>query len=137
MNAASRDFLIQLLVHRFDGAIVTGLVACSLSACAGVSTDRRAGDSFSAAVANQPVRPDSGDLAAALAPVFAEGMAKEGIPGAVVVLVADGRVVLARGYGVADLASRRPVDPATTIFPIASISKVFAGSISMPMSTVT
>jgi CubicO group peptidase (beta-lactamase class C family) len=138
MNAASRDVLIQLPVHRIDGGtsgvIVAGLVAFCLSGCTGVSTDRRAGDSFSAAAANQPVLPDSGELAAAMAPVFAEGMAKEGVPGAVVVLVADGRVVFAQGYGVAGLASRRPVDPATTIFPIASISKVFTATAVMQLA---
>jgi len=49
----------------------------------------------------------------------------EGAPGAAAVLVRrDGRVTL-RGYGVADLASRRAVDPETTVFRIGSISKTF------------
>jgi CubicO group peptidase (beta-lactamase class C family) len=46
-------------------------------------------------------------------------------PGAAAVLVRrDGRVTL-RGYGVADLAAQRAVDPETTVFRIGSISKTF------------
>ena len=61
-------------------------------------------------------------------------MAREKIPGAVFILVADGRIVLARGYGLADVASKRPVDPATTIFPIASISKLFTATALMQLA---
>ena len=35
-------------------------------------------------------------------------MARAGIPGLAVAAVADGRVRLARGYGLADIATRRP-----------------------------
>lgn len=46
-----------------------------------------------------------------------------GIPGAVVVIVKDGKPLTERGFGVADLHSRRAVDPARTIFRLGSISK--------------
>ena len=48
--------------------------------------------------------------------------AKPGIPGASVAAVRDGEVVLAEGYGVADLKTRRKVT-ADTMFNIASVSK--------------
>ena len=48
---------------------------------------------------------------------------KAHVPGAVVVVVKDGQVVLSRGYGFADLEARRPVDPLTTGFRAASVSK--------------
>ncbi|MCX7174500.1 MAG: serine hydrolase [Proteobacteria bacterium] len=49
----------------------------------------------------------------------------EGAPGAAAVLVRrDGRVTL-RGYGMADLAKKRVVNPETTVFRIGSISKTF------------
>lgn len=49
----------------------------------------------------------------------------DGAPGAAAVLVrGDGRVTL-RGYGMADLATRRSVNPETTVFRIGSISKTF------------
>jgi CubicO group peptidase (beta-lactamase class C family) len=77
---------------------------------------------------------DPAALAALLDPVFAEGMAEEHIPGAVFILVQGDRVVLEKGYGVADLASRRPVRAATTQFPIASISKVFTATAVMQLA---
>ena len=47
------------------------------------------------------------------------------IAGAVVVIVKDGRVLTQRGFGYADKAARKPVDPATTMFRAGSISKLF------------
>ena len=44
------------------------------------------------------------------------------IPGAGLAIVHDGKLVVARGYGVADVADHRPVEP-TTPFLIASVSK--------------
>ena len=50
---------------------------------------------------------------------------KGNIPGAVVVVVKDGRILTQRGYGFADVARRRKVDPAATLFRPGSISKLF------------
>jgi CubicO group peptidase (beta-lactamase class C family) len=50
-------------------------------------------------------------------------MAAEHIPGAAVVVVQDGKLVLSKGYGFANLERRVPVDPAWTRFRIGSISK--------------
>lgn len=47
------------------------------------------------------------------------------IAGAVVVVVKDGQVLTQRGYGHADMKTRRPVDPDTTLFRPGSISKLF------------
>jgi len=47
------------------------------------------------------------------------------IAGAVVVIVKDGQVVTQRGYGFADAAARKPVDPDTTMFRPGSVSKLF------------
>src|SRR5690606_4750058 len=47
------------------------------------------------------------------------------IAGAAVCVVQDGAVVLAKGYGFADLDPPRPVDAATTLFRIGSITKTF------------
>ena len=49
------------------------------------------------------------------------------VPGAAVAIVKDGRVVLARGYGVRSLARREPVDSLTR-FGIASNTKAFTAS---------
>ena len=47
------------------------------------------------------------------------------IAGAVVVIVKDGKVLTQRGFGYADVAARKRVDPATTMFRAGSISKLF------------
>ena len=46
------------------------------------------------------------------------------IPGAVVVIVKDGSILTARGFGYADVARRTPVDPQKTLFRPGSISKL-------------
>lgn len=56
---------------------------------------------------------------------FAERLPAHHIPGAVFVWVRDGRVVLSRGYGVANLEHDSPVDPETTAFRVGSVSKLF------------
>jgi len=71
---------------------------------------------------------DSSELSRFVDPVFAAQLEKEHIPGAVFVLVQDGRILYQRGYGLADLATLKPVDPAKTIWRIGSISKVFTAT---------
>jgi CubicO group peptidase (beta-lactamase class C family) len=60
--------------------------------------------------------------------LFAGLMETHHIPGAVLVVVEDGRVAVAKGYGVADLQTQGPVDPQTTLFRVASISKLFVAT---------
>ncbi|TGX48740.1 class A beta-lactamase-related serine hydrolase [Sphingomonas gei] len=52
-------------------------------------------------------------------------LGRDDIAGAVVVIVKDGQVLTRRGYGYADIASRRKVDPETTLFRVGSTSKLF------------
>lgn len=47
------------------------------------------------------------------------------IAGAVVVVVKDGRIVTERGFGYADVAAKKPVDPKLTLFRPGSVSKLF------------
>ena len=54
--------------------------------------------------------------------LFRQFMAKYRVPGASFALARNGRLIYARGFGVADLASGRPVLP-DSLFRIASISK--------------
>ena len=50
---------------------------------------------------------------------------KNNLAGAVVVIVKNGQILVAKGYGYADIAAKTPVDPATTLFRPGSISKTF------------
>lgn len=54
-----------------------------------------------------------------------KAMPSGSIAGAVVVVVKDGNVVVSKGYGYADVAAKKPVDPASAMFRVASISKLF------------
>lgn len=71
---------------------------------------------------------DADELRRMMDSIVPAAMAERQIPGAVLVVVRDGRVVLSRGYGMADVARGRRVDPDSTVFPIGSISKLFTAT---------
>jgi len=52
-------------------------------------------------------------------------MKQHHIPGAVIAVVKDGRPLFVRGYGYFNLEKQSEVDPETTLFRIASITKLF------------
>ena len=82
--------------------------------------------------ATQPLPPRrafaADDLAQFVDTLIARQMEREHIPGAVFLLVKDGQVLYQRGYGYANVAERKPVDPEKTIWRIGSISKVFTAT---------
>jgi CubicO group peptidase (beta-lactamase class C family) len=49
------------------------------------------------------------------------------LPGITVSVVKEGEVVLLKGYGLANVEQQVPVDPATSLFRIGSITKTFTG----------
>jgi len=53
------------------------------------------------------------------------GLAEGDIAGGEVVVVRDGSVLFAKGYGVADVKTQRPVSPGETLFRAGSVSKTF------------
>lgn len=57
--------------------------------------------------------------------VVSSYMRKDKLPGVTLAIVKDGEVVLLKGYGIAGVNPERKVDPLTTLFRIASISKTF------------
>lgn len=65
------------------------------------------------------------DAGAWLDGLLSYALKKNGLAGAVVVVVKDNRILLSRGYGYADIATGKNVDPATTLFRAGSISKTF------------
>jgi serine-type D-Ala-D-Ala carboxypeptidase/endopeptidase len=77
-----------------------------------------------AATAAQEVPPRIAAAIPRLDAIFAEYQPISNAPGLVYGIVADGRLVHARGYGVQDLESKRPVT-ADSLFRIASMSKAF------------
>jgi CubicO group peptidase (beta-lactamase class C family) len=79
-------------------------------------------------LAAQSVRIDSAEVVRMMDSILPAAMAERQIPGAAVVVVHDGRVVMARGYGLADVARGRAVSPDSTVFQVGSISKVFTAT---------
>ncbi|HKW10157.1 MAG TPA: serine hydrolase domain-containing protein, partial [Gemmatimonadaceae bacterium] len=68
---------------------------------------------------------DTVALGAFLDGAFQEFIDELHVPGAVVAVIKNGRVLYAHGYGYADVQKRTPVDPATSLFRIGSTSKLF------------
>jgi len=50
---------------------------------------------------------------------------QDDIAGMVVAVVKDGKVLFAKGYGYSNLKKKTPVSPATTLFRVGSVSKLF------------
>jgi CubicO group peptidase (beta-lactamase class C family) len=67
----------------------------------------------------------SADLEAFFDGVIPLQLERSDIAGASVLVMQNGQVLLEKGYGYADLKSKKRVDPATTVFRLASISKLF------------
>lgn len=77
------------------------------------------------ATSPSPHALDSADLQAFFDGIFPLQMERSDIGGASVLVMQDGKVLLQKGYGYADVKTKKAVDPATTIFRLASISKLF------------
>lgn len=83
------------------------------------------------ATAPAPAAPQQGhdltpaDLGAFFDGIFPLQLERSDIAGASVLVMQNGNVLLEKGYGYADLKKKETVDPATTMFRLASISKLF------------
>jgi len=68
---------------------------------------------------------ESSDLAAFFDGIIPLQLERSDIAGASVLVMKDGKILLQEGYGYADAKKKKSVDPASTIFRLASISKLF------------
>jgi CubicO group peptidase (beta-lactamase class C family) len=90
--------------------------------------------SFCPVPAQPRTRVDPKELSAFVDSFMTDAMAKPNDPpGVSFVFVQDGRVVLMRGYGLANVALKTKVDPAKTIWRIGSISKAFTATAVMQL----
>src|SRR5262245_7771425 len=115
----------MLLYRRLIAAMLIGPI--SYVAAAGVA----AADVTAAPTAG--VTLDAAQVEALADAKVKPALASSGIPGVVVVVVQRDRVVLAKGYGLADVAAHRPVDAATTLFDTASIGKTMAAMVTLQL----
>lgn len=105
---------------------ILSLVGCLFMMAAGMTTPAAAAaPQVSAPAATEPPALTRADLEPWLDGFFPYALQRGKIAGAVVVVVKNGEVLLAKGYGFSDVARRRPVDPATTLFRPGSVSKLF------------
>jgi uncharacterized protein (TIGR02246 family) len=86
------------------------------------------------AQSNQASSINQKDLEILFDPIFAERMEKLHIPGAVISVVKDGKIVFIKGYGVADVEKKTPVVADKTLFRIGSITKVFTATAVMQLA---
>ncbi len=68
---------------------------------------------------------DRAELEGFLDGVMAANLRDHHVAGATVAVVKDGALLFAKGYGYADVATRKPVDASRTLFRIGSTSKLF------------
>lgn len=68
---------------------------------------------------------EQSDLEAFFDGILPLQLERSDIAGATVLVMQDGKVLLQKGYGYADLKTKKAVDPNATIFRLASISKLF------------
>jgi len=76
---------------------------------------------------------DPAELESFLDPIFAQQMEELAIPGAVFVLVKDGQILFAKGYGLADVEKGTPVVPDRTLFAVGSVTKLFTATAVMQL----
>jgi CubicO group peptidase (beta-lactamase class C family) len=106
-------------------------LAISFLAGAGAQESKKASSVQQAAsLTSTATLPPAHALAAADLEAFLDGLVqaqleREDIAGAVIAVVKDGKVLLAKGYGFSDVAKRKAVSPTDTLFRPGSISKLF------------
>lgn len=118
MTGTARKILLGLLAGLLTGS-------ATLLTAAGPSPATPA--AATAAPAASPARPAS--ETAALEPFIDGAMQAEmnlgKMPGGVIAIVKDGKLLLSKGYGFSDIERRAPIDPETSLFRIASTTKLF------------
>ena len=118
------EFKIQRLLGLVSRVLILGLCVVSIAVgwIPNVSVAALSRTSASTAPSGA-IDPE--EMEAFVDSFFEAKMAELHIPGAAIVLVRDGQVLLSKGYGYADLARQIPVDPARTAFRAGSVSKLF------------
>ncbi|HET6430987.1 serine hydrolase domain-containing protein [Dyella sp.] len=95
----------------------TSLPAASASPAAGVAD--------AAPVDDRQHRLDAADLSSFFDGLVPFALKSGDVAGGVISVVKDGKLIFARGYGYADLETRTPPSPQTTLFRPGSTSKLF------------
>ena len=87
--------------------------------------NRPSGDKTPPATPSTPHTLDSADLEAFFDGIIPLQLERSDVAGASVLVMKDRTLLLQKGYGYSNFKDKKPVDPAATIFRLASISKLF------------
>jgi CubicO group peptidase (beta-lactamase class C family) len=119
---------MKLMSDRFFSRFLCALfLISSVGACAQIPKSSEPGSppKVPSNTTNQPHEMTANDVEAFLDGLVPLQLQQEDIAGAVVVIVKNGSVLFAKGYGYADVKAKKPVSPETTLFRPGSISKTF------------
>lgn len=119
-------------MHQRHAPLVLAAVAALVLGPAGspaAAQDPPAGPAGVPAAASPPgCAPVAADAVGAAFADLPGLLERDGVPGGVLSVVADGRLVLAQGYGVADLEAGTPFDPDRSLVRIASVTKLLTAT---------
>jgi N-acyl-D-amino-acid deacylase len=101
---------------------LVGLVAAGGAVSVAAAPDRRDRDDFSGADEALPTTGEAGPGLEHFDGLMRRTMDRFGVPGAALAIARDGRLVLAKGYGWADVEAEEPVLP-RSLLALASVSK--------------
>src|SRR5579884_410187 len=122
-----------LLTRHIPNVVISGMLGLCLLAPAMNSIPALAASATPyRAPADSVIDPN--DLETFLDGIMAAQMQDDHIPGATIPVVQNGHFLLASGYGEADVQQGKPVSPATTLFRIGSVSKLFTWTAVMQLA---
>lgn len=116
---------IKQCVHTIQAA---GIFAAALFLTALASFPLQAGTHKESPRAQSAKSLDSSSFVHLLDSLAVPRLGKYHIPGMAITIVRDGKIILAKGYGYADLERKIPFDPENTVIRIASVSKLFTAT---------
>ena len=121
MAAISR-VLVASVICVFIPALAQSSQTAVLSKPATASAQEKASTAVPPNVAHALEKTDLEAFFDGIVPLQLE---RSDVAGATVLVMKDGKDLLRKGYGFSDVTKKKPVDPETTMFRLASISKLF------------
>lgn len=122
-----RAFNPRSLAHvlPLGAAILLAVALAAPARASGPPATSAAGERAPQEEAERRGPTDATEVEAFLDGLMTAQMKAENVAGATVAVVRAGEVILAKGYGFANVEERTPVDPAFTLFRIGSVTKLF------------
>ncbi|HEX3001811.1 MAG TPA: serine hydrolase domain-containing protein, partial [Methanoregula sp.] len=120
---------------RLLAGILLLALALSLVSFAGATFPDTARDVITVPAPEPGTGPsDRVEVTAFLDRLMPEHLARYNVPGASIVVVKNGEILVAKGYGYADSANKTPVDADTTLFRVGSVTKLFTWTAVMQLA---